>query len=230
MEAESFVHVINIHVTTQQHLHLLTVEEYKRRKHDDYQKKSTLIIIILAILICISLFTALFFYLKARNETYDDLTTAEQDLLIITESYPTQFIVYGDEIDFDSSIDVTYIDSISEEKFTIPSEYRYQLIIINDLDNSLELSINDWQLLSELTKSEKKRNLFYLGNKEFEIIKSLEITDEITAFEDGDLSIGFVHEDDLLITVYGTYIENADYSLTEVLLHEQAYGIKMSNS
>ena len=171
-------------------------------------------------------------YHKARNEVDPEeggLSAVERDILTVTDTYPTLFIVYGDEIDFAPSISVKYIDEINSESLAISNDYCYGMIIVNDLNGQVDLSDNEWNEIYHLVNTNDQYNFFYLGDEEFAQMDELGFFPEASALTEGDLSIGFVHESDLLVTVFGTYVVDAGYSLPEALIHEQCYAIKQSN-
>lgn len=176
-----------------------------------------LLIILIGVIIC------------GTNDDEDSLNSAQHDIKLVTELYPTKFIVYGSEIDFSSSISVEYIDEICDDNLVMDNDYVYTMIIINDIDNNVNLSDDDWKLIYGYVESDDRYNLMYLGNSDFEQIGRLGILSDMTAFAEGDLSVGFVHEAGQLITVFGTYVTGAGYSLSEALICEQAYSIRQSN-
>lgn len=198
------------------------------KKRGAYKK-----IIFIAIFLVFILVGVFFVYLcwrdKMNNNEEEQLTSVEQDLKIVTETFPTSFVVYGGPIEFDDAVQVQYVNEISSENLQIKNGFEYQMIIINDIEGNTNLSDEEWLIISELVKSDNRYNFFYLGSKEFEQIQSLNILSDVCAMEQGDLSVGLVHEGEQLVTVYGTYYVNAGFSLPEALIYEQAYAIKQSN-
>jgi len=187
-------------------------------------------IIALGIILLIAIIGFVIMLVVQEIDSKNDLTTFEQSIVTVTKDYPTQFIVYGEEMDFPKECNVTYIDDINADAIKMDETFKYQLIVINDLNSKTEMSKEDWQLLNDHIKSDKRHNLFYFGNKEFGNIAELDITDgACSSLADTDLSFGFVYEGETLIKVLGSYRQNAGYSLMEVLLHEQAYSIEKSN-
>ena len=181
----------------------------------------SIIILFIIILIGVIIF--------CTNDNEDPLNSVEHDIKLVTELYPTRFVIYGSEIDFSSSISVEYIDEICDDNLVMGKDYEYTMIIINDLDNNVNLSDDDWKLVYGYVENDDRYNLMYLGDSDFEQIGRLGILSDITAFDDGDLSVGIVHEAGQLISVFGTYVTGAGYSLSEALIREQAYSIEQSN-
>lgn len=176
-----------------------------------------LLIILVGVIIC------------GTNDDEDPLNSVEHDIKLVTELYPTRFVIYGSEIDFSSSISVEYIDEICDDNLVMGKDYEYTMIIINDLDNNVNLSDDDWKLVYGYVENDDRYNLMYLGDSDFEQIGRLGILSDMTAFAEGDLSVGIVHEAGQLIFVFGTYVTGASYSLSEALIREQAYSIEQSN-
>lgn len=188
-------------------------------------KKATVIGIITFFTICILVGTMHIFFRKDQEE----LSSNEKALKIVTETYPTQIIVYGDKINFDSAISVKYIDVVNKETLTRESKYSYSLIIVNDLTGNATLSDDDWSLLSDLVKSDNTYNLFYLGDEDIDQILRVGVVSDLDMWNEGDLSIGLTHEGADIITVFGTYYKDAGFLLPEAIIAEQVFSIKMSN-
>ena len=161
-----------------------------------------------------------------------NLSSAEEDILISSKTYPTNILVYGSEIDFDKRLNVTYIDKISKNSLKFDNNFSYQYIVINDLDNKTDLSDEEWKLIGKTVKSDKRCNFIYLGSKELYKIKNSGILAEGTIYEPEDLSIGLFHEKERLITVMGTYttecLSDGD-SISEAILCTYVTSLKICN-
>lgn len=189
--------------------------------------KKIIIIGIISVLTLGVIIGALHIFLNEDSGT--ELTSAEKDIKIITETYPTQIVVYGDEIDFDSSIKVKYIDSINEESLERDLQYKYSLIIVNDLARNVTLTDEEWGLLSNIVKSDNTYNMFYLGDEDIDQLLRVGVFSGLDMWNEGDLSLGLTHEGEDVITVFGTYYKDAGFSLAEVIIAEQVFSIKASN-
>lgn len=131
------------------------------------KKKRRLVIIVLIIFLIVLFGLITYKYIQARNEKYagdEALTTAELDLKMITEYYPTKVYVYGDKITFHSSVDVENISKISN--FVFGDKYKYELIIVNDLQGQTDLSKKEWSMLKEKIYNDNRINFFYLGDRQ----------------------------------------------------------------
>ena len=164
---------------------------------------------------------------KVDNNTIH-MTTAEEDIMIATQTYPTQILIYGNKIDFDSKLNITYINEISKDSLKFDNNFSYQYIIINDLDDQINISDKELTLIGEIVRSNKHCNFIYLGSKELYKIKNSGILIEELYYNPGDLSVGLFYENDELISVLGTYTTNST-SVSKAILHQHVYFIKMSN-
>lgn len=196
-------------------------------------KKKRRIIIIVLILFLIVLFGLITYkYIQARNEEYAGdkaLTTAELDLKMITEYYPTKVYVYGDKIAFHSSVDVENISEI--RNFAFDDKYKYELIIVNDLHGQTDLSKKEWSILKEKVYNDNRVNFFYLGDRQMEKMADVGIIDsDFSGYKEGDLSVGVLHESNEIIHVNGTYTnKEEEFLLTDSIIHELAFNIRQSN-
>ena len=202
-------------------------------------KKKTKIRLLITILTLLLIGVFIVFellHLRTKNNkisSTDELTSAEENILIASKTYPTKILIYGDKIDFDPKLNVNYIKDINEKTLKFDNNYYYQLIIINDLKENVNLSYNEWKLINKHIRSDKRCNFIYLGSKEFNKIKSTRIVDNDTCFEDNALSVGLFYEEDILMTILGTCTKDM-YSLykdtiKEMILYEQVHSIKISN-
>lgn len=188
---------------------------------------------VLVIIICLVALigVAIIIYISQFKNSEEDveMSSTENDLKIVTETFPTKFIVYGDKIEFNEKVNVEYVTDINEDTLAYDENYKYQMVIINDLNSNAEMTDDEWLMLYAKVTNDKRYNCFYLGDEDFEQLSELEIINGLTAFMEGDLSIGFVYEGGTLITVYGTYTKNATYDLSEALLHEMSFGIRLTH-
>ncbi len=199
------------------------------------KSKIKIVVTLLILIIFCAFIVFTIYYFNMKNKLYsqsdNDLTTAEENILILSKTFPTKIIVYGSEIDFDKKLSVTYIDEISKDSLKFDNGFSYQYIVINDLDDEINISNKEWELIDKTIKSDKRCNFIYLGSKELYKIKNLEILSDITYFEDSDLSVGLFHQGDSLITCLGTYTTEMKnlVPVTDQILNTQAMSIKLSN-
>ena len=182
----------------------------------------------LGIILALALMLLLIVFFTHRDND-EGLASVDKELKIVTQSYPTQFVVYGEVMDFDPLVSVKYIKEINQETLTKGEEYVYGLIIVNDLNGEVDLSDDEWRVISDLVQSNKYYNLFYLGNEDIEQLLRVGVISDLDMWNESDLSIGVTHEGEDIITVFGTYYKNAKFSLQEALIAEQVFSIKMSN-
>ena len=64
------------------------------------------------------------------------LTTDEPDLITVTQTYPTELIVYGDDLNLDPSCHVRKIDAITEENLKIDDAFQFFVLVINDINEN----------------------------------------------------------------------------------------------
>lgn len=194
-------------------------------------KKKIIIIILLLLILCVAFFVVKEYV--ARNSDKDSLTTVESDILLLSEEYPTRILIYGEMLEFDSKIATEAITEITYDSLNKSEEYAYQLIVVNDLNGKNVLSDDEWKIINDVVKADIDINFLYLGDEQFDKIFEAEIVEkDITAFQDGDLSLGLFYEGKNAISVYGTYTSMSGTTQNEVceaIIHEQAYSIRAGN-
>ncbi len=191
---------------------------------------------IIIIISCIVFLAAMPFVIRkivAGNSDKGTLSTVENDIILLSQKYPTKILVYGEKLDFDEKITVENIFEITYDTMKKTGNYAYQLIIINDLNGKSVLSQEEWKIIDDVVKTDADINFLYLGDKQFEkIIEAGIVEEDITAFEDGDLSLGLFHEGKRAVCVYGTYtsLYGTDRNrICELIMREQAFSIEMGN-
>lgn len=97
-----------------------------------------------------------------RNE--EKMTSVETAIKAIEESFPTDVVILGEPIQFKYELAVRYVEEISDKTVGIKGDYRYQAIIINDLNGNVQLQDSEIAYLNHLIHTDGYM-LLYLGKK-----------------------------------------------------------------
>lgn len=73
-----------------------------------------------------------------------------------------EILLYGAPINFGDGVDYTSVTQLSEQSLGVSENCLHPVVVINDLDETAQLSENDIYLLYKLVY-EKGYNLYYLG-------------------------------------------------------------------
>lgn len=187
--------------------------------------KKSILIILGALILMIAV--GGFIFIKCHNdkEGEDDLSSADKDIIVVTEAYPTTFVIYGDDIEFDEKINRKIISEITEESLYNSDGYTY--LIVNDLDNKAHLTKEDIHVIDKFLDNEHN-NFVYLGTESLERMLSEGLFGENeNVYEPDDLAVGVYHEAGNRIVTAGMYKKGAEYNLAEILLHMHSYALKM---
>lgn len=110
----------------------------------------------------------------------NELSTYEQEIIILNEIYPSDIMIYGENISFKDSLKYRMISQISEEELD-GSKFQYHFIIINDLSGSASLTQDEANLIMSYI-NEKHYTFFYIGsNYEDIFLKSGILEDPISS-------------------------------------------------
>ncbi len=187
-------------------------------------------IIAITIISISAIIIAIIFSYNNNPIDIDGIVGIEDDLELVTQIIPTKFVVYGNTLDFHEDVYVKYVDSIDTESFDLESEYMQEMIIINDLDDSLCISDDEWQLIFKLLENNTNYSFFYLGRKEYERMEDLGlIKKDGIGLSENELSVGMVRENGKMIWIYGTYDVNAqrlNANISERILMSFGYSIR----
>ncbi|MDD4096659.1 MAG: hypothetical protein PHP22_10520, partial [Oscillospiraceae bacterium] len=92
------------------------------------------------------------------------MTSSEQDLFIVTETYTTEFILYGDDMNLDPACHVKKIDAITGENLQMDDTYKFSVLVINDINENAPVSDDELKLLISIV-DQGKLPLFYFGKR-----------------------------------------------------------------
>ena len=94
----------------------------------------------------------------------NELVGVEKIKEIIDTTHPTDIIVVGDEIFFSVEVKTRKVDKINKTELQKRDGYEYTVVVINDLDNKVQLTEDERELLRKNLK-EYGFCLIYLGEK-----------------------------------------------------------------
>ena len=182
--------------------------------------------LIIAVVLLILVILGAFYYYKYMGFHNGEMSSAEEDVLVVSETYKDTFYVIGSTIEFDEHIDVksTDIDSfLTREKENNKKEF----LIVNDLNGEVDLSDEQWTQVVNQVKTDENLNCMYLGNRAFEQLYRVGYCSEPVSESEGYLSLGLVHEDKDITSVFGTFTEEDDpEQVGEFLTMEEAYCLR----
>ncbi len=92
------------------------------------------------------------------------ITSIERIELLISDTYPTDIIVLGDDIGFEGEVSYRLIETANEESLNAKPNCSYSFLVINDLSGNVHLSEDEILLIDSMIQKEKFC-LLYLGEK-----------------------------------------------------------------
>lgn len=114
---------------------------------------------------------------------YDD------EIKILNDNYPSDIIVYGEDVGFDEDLKFRTISELSRASLTSASKYKYTFLVINDRKGELSITDDEFQLCKELC-DEQNLNFFYIGEQYLYHLKDFGFYDSLYA--DNLCGIGYV--------------------------------------
>lgn len=134
------------------------------------------------------------------------LSTNEPDLIIVTQTYPTELIVYGDDLNLDPACHVRKIDAITEENLKMDDAFQFFVLVINDINENAPISDDELKLIISIV-DQGSLSLYYFGKRLINpiISEGNYITDIIDPYE--DMSIARVHEPHSSLCVLGVWTD-----------------------
>ena len=114
-------------------------------------------IIIIALCIIVGIF--IYANLSGDNSDYEEVN---EDVMLLTEQYKTEFIVYGSEINFDNGCYARHIDEITKEALTSDTTYVYKVLVINNLDETVTFDEEMVNIINE-EMNNNHLSVYYTG-------------------------------------------------------------------
>ena len=133
----------------------------------------------------------------------DSMSEPERIARIIQDTYPTDIMIYGEDISFGVSVPERYIDRITEETLARKDNCEYSFLVINDLSDTVTLSNAQMDLL----KKEIRKDhfcLMYLGRK---YASAWDSPDSPHADAEGNLSYSYFWLNNSVKKCIGTWRE-----------------------
>jgi len=133
------------------------------------------------------------------------LTSNESAFITVTQTYPTELIVYGDDLNLDPACHVRKIDAITEENLKIDDAFLFFVLVINDIDENAPISDAELKLIISIV-DQGNLSLYYFGKRLIKpiISEGNYITDDIMTT---DMSIARVHEPYGSLCVLGVWTD-----------------------
>ena len=125
-------------------------------KKNNYKK--TLIIVLIIGLAC----GAVFVWAKAGKENDNVLSDIDRISRVLSSTKPTDIFIRGEKMDFNDKVSSKCIDEITMSGISGTKDYT--VIIINDLNDKVNLSDEEIDLVSEII-TQNNYMLIYLGEK-----------------------------------------------------------------
>lgn len=94
----------------------------------------------------------------------NDNNSISDSIKIIEESYPTDVIIYGDDITFETKIQYRKVDSLGGTALERISGFQYTYLVINDLEDKLTLTKLEITAIKEFV-NKSGNGLAYFGTK-----------------------------------------------------------------
>lgn len=161
----------------------------------------TLFLFILSIFAMVILIT-----IKNRQKEVD-FDNYDLDIQVITKSFPTTVIIYGEEIIFRENIILNKINEIDVDSLNTNTNYNFLIIV--DFEGGLTISSDEWEIIKDF--SESKNNTFlYLGKSLFP-----EISDvfNVRIPSNGELSFYYFNEYGMKDYTFELWVEEDDFRI-----------------
>lgn len=138
--------------------------------------------------------------LKLYNET---------DVKTLTESYKTEFMVYGSDLSFDNGCYTRYIDEITESNLTSDDSFVYKVLVLNDLDGAITFTQEVVDIIKNKMDNDEL-SVLYLGADSYKFANTELFSGGVTGGHKEYLIMGMLQE-----------VRNVDYKTATVVYWDE---------
>lgn len=97
------------------------------------------------------------------------------EIRVLNESFPSDIIVYGEDVGFDATLNFRTISSITEENLTSDPKYLYTFLVINDRTGTVTITEEDLELCKKFC-DENNLNFYYIGEQYLGLMNKIGFT------------------------------------------------------
>lgn len=152
-------------------------------------KKHNKLFSVLSVVIILSLVVAFLLFAVSYIVQNDILDSYDESIAILNQKYPSDIILYGEEIDFRSELNYRTIETLSKESLTSDEKYEYTFLIINDRQGNVKMTDEKIKELKILV-DEMNISFYYIGQQYLSNLKDAGFYSN--AFNDDYNGIGYV--------------------------------------
>lgn len=102
--------------------------------------------------------------MKLSSSPKENGSVYENEIKVLNQSYPSDIIVFGEDVGFDPSLQYRTISELKEENLISESKYVYTFLVINDHAGKLNITDEQFKLCKKML-DEKKVNFYYIGKQ-----------------------------------------------------------------
>lgn len=95
----------------------------------------------------------------------DSLSSEDNDVKLLTETYPTTFYFIGDTIALNDTIKVQNITADEVGDITTAKK-EWAMLVINDLNDDTPIDEDQWKNIVDTVQNNTHINCMYLGNSD----------------------------------------------------------------
>jgi hypothetical protein len=159
----------------------------------------------------------------------------DQDIIVINKNFPSEILLYGDDIHFREAVKYKKIDDIDDATLKTDKTFKYHFLIVNDLNNNLKITEDDFIRLKKHA-DENQLNFYYIGEQYLNVLRELGFYG--VAYNDENRSVAYTISPypPEMYSYVGIWTTNEEAALTinpeilgELLVYSFAHVIKTIN-
>lgn len=152
-------------------------------------KKHNKMLSVLPVVVILGLVAAFLLFVYPSIAQNDILDSYDEAIVILNEKYPSDIVLYGEEIDFRSELNYRTIETLSKETLISDEKYEYTFLVINDRQGNVKLTDEKIKELKILV-DEMNISFYYIGQQYLSNLKEAGFYSNV--FNDDYHGIGYV--------------------------------------
>ncbi len=173
------------------------------------KKRIKIVILVLMIIISVGIYFVIKNFSSTKEDLWDEMGGVDYFAYFVCEALPTDILWIGEyeeykTFDYKKELPLRHAEHVDAESLNIRDGFKNILIVVNDVDSSVELSDEEYSLIFDRLLNDSRYNFYYYGSKKMKYV--IEKGGYSTEYMDmSNISAMYTRVDEKLILTRGGY-------------------------
>jgi len=149
-------------------------------------KNKVIGVILIVVLLVLAVFAIHSALSSRKGDFVDEGDSYNQDIVLVNTNFPTDIVIFGEDIYFRPAVKYRRIDKITRESLAYDADKFHRLVlVISDLGSTVQLEEEDYKIIKELLDADMI-DYYYFGTSKVEDIIKYQLW-EVRTITDGQI-------------------------------------------